>query len=262
MDNGLRSSKGFKGSKGLRGLMMFVVLLMGFCSSSAQKKPLPKTGTLKISFVNRINDRPVVLLDSNYTNPFGEPYAISKLRYYISNISLKQKTAVQKEKNSYHLLDESKPASLTFDLTMKAGDYSSVDFLIGVDSTRNCSGAQTGALDPMNDMFWTWNSGYVMFKLEGVSPLSSQYNRRIEYHIGGFTGENNVLKKINLPADIKVVAGKTTELVIAADINQFWQGETALHITDKAVCTTPGPLAKQLAGNYSRMFAVLKIMNP
>ena len=53
---------------------------------------------------------------------------------------------------------------------MPAGNYNSLSFLLGVDSMHNVSGAQTGALDPANDMFWTWNSGYVMAKMEGASP--------------------------------------------------------------------------------------------
>ncbi|WP_316930094.1 MbnP family protein, partial [Hymenobacter sp. IS2118] len=36
------------------------------------------------------------------------------------------------------------------------GDYQSVSFTVGVDSARNVAGAQTGALDPNNGMFWTW----------------------------------------------------------------------------------------------------------
>jgi hypothetical protein len=49
-------------------------------------------------------------------------------------------------------------------------DITGIRFLLGVDSARNVSGIQTGALDPARGMFWTWNSGYVMAKIEGSSP--------------------------------------------------------------------------------------------
>lgn len=75
--------------------------------------------------------------------------------------------------------------------------YDSITFLIGVDSLHNVSGAQTGALDPVNDMFWTWNSGYVMAKLEGNSSSSPQMNQKFEYHIGGYSGKHNVVKKLS-----------------------------------------------------------------
>ena len=40
---------------------------------------------------------------------------------------------------------------------------------LGVDSLRNVTGVQTGALDPAMDMYWTWNTGYVMAKLEAAA---------------------------------------------------------------------------------------------
>jgi hypothetical protein len=69
---------------------------------------------------------------------------------------------------------------------------------LGVDSIRNVSGIQTGALDPLKGMFWTWNSGYVMAKLEGSSESSNSAGNRFTYHIGGFRPGMNVLKTIDL----------------------------------------------------------------
>jgi len=47
-------------------------------------------------------------------------------------------------------------------------------------------------------MFWTWNSGYIMAKLEGTSPVSSQPNNKFEYHIGGFREPVNVVSKVRV----------------------------------------------------------------
>jgi len=44
-------------------------------------------------------------------------------------------------------------------------------------------------------MFWTWNSGYIFFKLEGNSPVSTQPNGKIEYHIGGFQSPTSAIRK-------------------------------------------------------------------
>lgn len=230
-------------------------------SASAQKRSnLPNTGILKISFVNTVNGLPLVLADSSYTNTFGETYIVNKLRYYITNVHVGSKTISQKEKGNYQLVDAARPESMSFSLNLKPGSYASLNFLLGVDSLHNCSGAQTGALDPMNDMFWTWNNGYVMFKFEASSPQSNQFNNRVEYHIGGYAGPNNVIKKIALAAAFKITPGKTTEVIIQADINKLWQGESKLSIATTAVCTTPGPLAKKIADNYSSMFSIKQIL--
>ena len=129
----------------------------------------------------------------------------------------------------------------------------------------NTSGAQTGALDPMNDMFWTWNSGYVMQKLEGTSPQSSVVNNKMEYHIGGFSGAYSVLNYLMLtfPKDkiLQIRKGKTSTVIINVDVDKFWDAGTLIKISDIPVCTSPGVLAKQIAGNFSRLFKVVDVIN-
>lgn len=237
--------------------------LMGGC----QKTVHPKTGTVKITFRNMINNSPMMLGSTVYTNPFGESYTITKFKYYISNVrlGLSGAPATAIEKDSYHLLDQNLPASLSFSFEADENSFITLSFLIGVDSIRNVSGAQTGALDPLKDMFWTWNSGYIMAKMEGTSPQSNQVGNKIEYHIGGFSGVNSVLRVIAMPLPggkfIEIKEGKTSEIILEADFNKWWQSFNDIKITDLTVCTTPGVLAKKLADNYSNMFRIIDVVN-
>lgn len=142
-------------------------------SSHQEKTDVGNTSsTIKIIFKNKVKGSSIILNDSLYTNPFNEKYSITRLRYYVSNVCLNGSVNNFKEKNSYHLIDESKKESQSFTITLPAGNYTSLNFLLGVDSLHNVSGAQTDDLDPTKDMFWTWNSGYVMAKMEGNSPSS------------------------------------------------------------------------------------------
>ena len=212
-----------------------------------------------------VNSSPMVLDASTYTNPFGETYKITKFKYYISNVHFSGAGTTATEKGSYHLVDESMPGSLTFSFETEENTFSNLHFVIGVDSIRNVSGAQTGALDPLNDMFWTWNSGYVMAKMEGTSPLSNQAGNIIEYHIGGFSGVNGVLKEITLalPSDKPVIIkqGQVSEITVEADFNKWWQTPNDVKIAVMPVCTMPGALAKKVADNYSKMFTVTNVVN-
>ncbi len=222
-----------------------------------------KTGILKITLRNTVNGVSLVLNDSLYTNVFGESYSVSKFKYYISNPGVKNSMLQQKEKSGYHLVDATIPVSQNFSFAVKAGEYNNLFFLLGVDSAHNCSGAQTGALDPMNDMFWTWNSGYVMTKLEGRSTASSSINQRMEYHIGGYKGKDNVLQQVSLAAAVPIVisAGKTTEVIIETDISKWWQAGNPVSIKETPICTTPGQLAKKISINCSRMFMIRSVRN-
>jgi hypothetical protein len=234
------------------------------------QKPLvniaEKTGILKITFVNTVKSNPVGLGSTVHNNPFGEQYIITKLKYYISNISIYfTGISYENEKDSYHLIDESNSSSLSFSFAAKVNKYNTLQFLLGVDSIRNVSGAQSGALDPLNDMFWTWNSGYVMAKMEATSPQSAQVNNKVEYHIGGFSGTNSVLKNAGFimlgSTIIDIREGKTTEIILEADIDKWWQNPNDIKIAVTPVCNTPGPLAKSIADNYSHMFTVKSVIN-
>ena len=213
---------------------------------------------LNIHFTNIIDGRPIVLHDSNYVNPFGESYSISKLRYYISNIELHSATGASYIRSSY-LVDEAKEASHVIRLRIKKSNYQTISFLFGVDSVHNVSGAQSGALDPMNDMFWTWNTGYVMAKFEGTSTASLLHNQVFEYHIGGFRGPNHVLHKVTLvlPENGKLKqVSSSKDIYIKADVNKWWYGSTDIKIASNPSVTTPGVLAKEISNNYSRMFSI------
>ncbi|MGF2413275.1 MbnP family protein [Ferruginibacter sp.] len=249
-------------------LLLFIIILVCTQYSTAQRTSTlrTKTGTIKITFVHTINEAPLVLDSMEYVNPFDEPYRISKLKYYISNIAVKHLKKSFAEPESYHLIDEADAASLSFNFDAPANNYSSISFTIGVDSIKNISGAQSGALDPANGMFWTWNSGYIFFKLEGSSTSSTLINNKIEYHIGGFAAPNNALKRVTLQMPdntlLLVQAGKTCEIIIAADINKLWQADNNLKIAETPATMTPGAVAIKIANNYSRMFTIKELLTP
>jgi hypothetical protein len=226
--------------------------------------PAPIQGTVKFTFKNTVKGVPLVLNTDNYTNTLGESYKVTKFKYYISNIALTNIDKRFAEEESYHLIDQAITASQSFSFNANAEVYSHITFTIGVDSLRNVSGAQTGALDPLNDMFWTWSTGYIMAKLEGSSPASTQVNNRMEYHIGGFSGANNVVKKITItiPATtqlLNVKYNKTSEVFIEVDVDK-WVGNN-VSLATEPVCTTPGVLAKKMADNYQSMFSITQVIN-
>ena len=217
-----------------------------------------KNGKLKITFVNTANGKIISLRDSVYTNSFGEKYSVSKLKYYIGNFLVPGSEQLQ-ENDPYHLMNAA-DSNNSFEVLLKPGNYKTVKFLLGVDSASNCSGAQTGALDPANDMFWTWNSGYVMFKLEGTSSSSTADLQRIEHHIGGYKGSNNVTAKISLDCTgsqlLQIKENSSTELIIETNLDHYWKNYAETKISEMPVCTLPGTLAKKIASNFTGLFSI------
>ena len=252
-------------SKFLKRYWLFVSFFLLIVTSSFKQNlgKQSKTALITIVFINTVKHHRIILNDSLYTNPFGEKYSISKLRYYVTDIELQQNNTFFKEKDSYHLIDESDSSSRVIKLKVPAGDYQGLKFLLGVDSLHNVSGAQSGDLDPAKDMFWTWNSGYVMAKMEGNSAASTLVNHKFEFHIGGFSGPFNVLKKIDLKLPdnaLKPNAGNSYTIVIDADVNTWWQGTNDIKIAEHAAITSPGINAKNISDNYAKMFHIEKII--
>jgi hypothetical protein len=206
-----------------------------------------------IRFENIANGKKIIFNDSIYENAFGEKYTVSKLKYYVSNISFMM-NKIDDNHHEVFLIDQTKLNSLKFQV-QGAGKILGISFLLGVDSALHCSGAQSGALDPLNDMFWTWNNGYVNFKLEGKSASSAADNNRIEQHIGGYKGEYKTMRKIFLSMDGKYFL-KNNIITIQMNLDEYWRG---IKIAEIPVIATAGALAKKAADNFTKMFKLKSV---
>ncbi len=242
---------------------LIALLLITACHNVNGQPKKKQPAAITIHFTNSVGQQPLVLHDSTYTNVFGESYILHKFKYYVSAVTFYSSGKAVTEKNVYRLINQSIDSSLSFTVKLPEQQYDSIGFLLGVDSIKNISGAQSGALDPLNDMFWTWRTGYIMEKLEGTSPQSTAVNNKLEYHLGGFEGVNNVLNFITLrfPGDKKLVVkqGGKNMVHINADISRFWNSVTDIKIAETPVCSSPDALAKRMAANFCRIFSVVEI---
>lgn len=251
----------------LRNFLLYVpvsflclLLLTGETACTKSSAPPPNTASLQLSFSNLVNGQPMVLRTANYVNAAGESFNITMFRYYVSNFSL---TTTGGEEITltpeYFLVNEDKDSTKVINLqNLPSGTYRSITFLIGVDSARNNSGAQTGALDPVNGMFWTWNSGYVMAKLEGTSPVSTMPANLVEFHIGGFKGANNSLRRVQLtfPAAVQLGQNGHADFKISADAYTWFDQPNRISFQQLPSCTSAGAQAAAIADNYKNMFTI------
>ena len=229
-----------------KALLLGILLLLTFFASPAQQ--------IVIKFHHTANGKPLVLQDSSYTNPFGELYQLTRLKYYISHIGL-----AKKPESRVELIEAGATDSII--MNPKAGNYSKLYFTLGVDSALNNSGAQAGALDPLNGMFWTWNSGYIFFKMEGYSTASAADLNRIEHHVGGYLYPNNVAKNmvLDLPQPMHVKPADKKTIHVEMNLDHYWKGINDIKIAEQALLMTPGGLALKAAENFTAMFSIKSI---
>ncbi len=232
---------------------------------------MESNGELQNSYTAQLTFEPVVgtqpfVLNTSYTNAFNESYRVQKLLFYISNIQLSQSATGAKEAQaeSYHLVDMANESSKAINVPVTSNTYNTLTFTIGVDSVRNVSGAQTGALDPLNGMFWTWNSGYIMAKLEGTSPASTAANNGITHHIGGYKVANSAIRTLTIPLPngaLNTRAGGTTVLHLKVDVHKWFSGVHNLPIATVNNLMSTGTTAMQLADNYASMISLTSVEN-
>jgi hypothetical protein len=226
-------------------------------------KPSP-AGKLIIHFENYVGDKKLALDTAAYTNALGQAFTVTNFKYYISNIRIEGTDGNIYKGDSYYLIRQDDEGTWTAAIDDVPQDsYSKVTFMIGVDSLHNCSGAQSGALDPINGMFWTWHTGYVFMKLEGKSPASKSPGHIFEYHIGGYKNPTNFIRTASLLFDkepLKVNTGKITRLYIKTDAAKILQGKNKISFSELS-SVTDFHHAGEIADNYSAMFSFIRMSN-
>ena len=238
--------------------ILFLLLALFVFNCSAQPVKHLAKPQLMIAFRNVVDSQEMQLGDT-YKNPFNEDFTIRTFKYYISHIMLTYadgKTNVFRES---HLINEADSASKFIFINASRNRLKSISFIIGVDSIYNVSGTQTGDLDPAKAMFWTWNSGYIMAKLEATSPVSTAPNNNATFHIGGFKAGQKTMRTITMNAPDSATKKAVSEIIITANANKWFNAVHPLKIADNPVCTTPGKLSVMFADNYAEMFTLTSV---
>ncbi len=216
---------------------------------------------VNLKFQNKVGDFPLILDSVKYVNELNQDFTISKFKYYISNISFENTNGTQTAPSTSFLIDQEDSLSHSINsISIPSGIYSSIEFILGVDSLHNVSGSQTGDLDVVNAMFWTWNSGYIFMKLEGNSSFSNSPGHFFEYHIGGFKQPFNAIRKIKLTLDqpIEVSKHKLTDILINVNVLEILQNPNSIDFTKTSSILEPHQINK-ISDNYVDIFSIKNI---
>ncbi len=139
----------------------------------------------------------------------------TSFKFYISHLELINGTkAVWKDKVTYHLIDAFDEKTLVLQFPSNIS-FTKIKFQLGIDSLTNVSGAMGGDLDPTKGMYWTWQSGYINFKLEGKSNLCKTRHNEFQFHLGGYQQPFNCLQTVF------VQVKSTTNIKLNMDISKL-----------------------------------------
>lgn len=236
----------------------FLVLFIGAIISPSLLHSQSKNKEIEIRFQHVYNNTAVQFDTVVYANALQQSFTISKFKYYISNIRLVAENEQKNRIENVHLIDEEEEQSKRILIEVKKNTtYKGIEFTVGVDSANNCSGAQSGVLDPINGMFWTWNNGYIFLKLEGKSPSSSATGKVLEYHIGGYKSPSNNNRIVYLPFKEILNAAQlpTAPILVSVEIAEFFKNPMNIDF-EKMPTVTDLINATAISDNYKDMFSV------
>lgn len=245
-----------------------------FTSCDKNNDEITGTGSVTLHFDNRAGADEFVF-GQNYTLPNGQQFNYSMFNYYVSNFVLVKAdgtTYTVPQDSCYFLVKESDLATQEVTLNnIPAGDYTSVRFMIGVDSLKSVSdiSERTGDLDPAGagaNAYWGWNTGYIFVKIEGTSPQapydSLTNSNFVLYAVGGYGGFSsptpNNIKTVSLtaPQAIEVRQTSAPEVHIYTDALQVFYSPTTVDFTSDPTIVHWGPFHSTLANNYVDMFSI------
>ena len=181
-----------------------------------------------------LGDAPVVLGEWQKSDSLVS-IRIDKLRWYVSL------PPAGKTGSKVWLMDLSDSSSL--DQQMSRPINNKISLLFGIDSAIQIGGVGTGALDPQRGMYWTWQTGYVQWKMEGAIRVDG-VESPLELHLGGFDGATKAQAMLS-----DYLVKPTTNSVIAQwDLSPF-----IAQILDqkKYGVMSPSPIAR----DYCRIIA-------
>ncbi len=200
-------------------ICMAALLLMYSCNDN----PPPPSAEDK-GFVLALTFRPTFGgNDLSWVNPYitnaGDTVTFDKIKLLLSNITLEKSNGeLVVLKDQYGFLDLKEGRDSVQFSGVPAGDYKSIRFQVGLDSSINHGDPiqwKSGEhpLSPaLNDMHWSWNTGYIFSVIEGYFQnkgikagfsfhIATDQNARIFSFVYDYSIKKNARFVMDLRAD-------------------------------------------------------------
>ena len=210
-----------------------------------------KSDAIVINFHLEFDKIPLEL-NKKYVSASKDTLIVEAFRCYISNIQiLYEDKSFFIQKDSYHLLHSDNFESFRIPITKKSDALiSKITFNIGIDSITNTSGAMSGDLDPINGMYWAWQSGYINMKIEGKSSSCKTRNNEFQFHIGGYLNPYNAMRNVEIAIQKYQISSNGID--VAIDLGKLFS-EIQLKETNSIMI--PGEKAMTIADLSTKLFS-------
>ena len=210
--------------------ILLLFLLGGFLLySSCNKEEEKGDSTLTIDVNFTYGDEPFVINQVYEYYPLNYALKIEKLMLYISEVRLLDSDGVSHAFSDILFVDASDGVS-SFSATIPEGNYSMLDFSIGVPQAMN--GTQNPDFDaalydpnhPLslsNGMYWTWNTGYRFVLIDGRCNTDPMIDQDFETLLSIHTGKDYCFRNKSLDLNYTAVKDGSGKITLTFDVHGF-----------------------------------------
>jgi len=166
-------------------------LIFNSCNDRDKEEttPEPDIGNIKFKFTHHVDKQPLQIDTMMYVNAAGNPYEVSEVMYFISDVTLHKSdgttTMIEEWKDIYYI-DTDIESTHTWDVydDIPAGSYDSISFVFGITEEKNQSFM---FVDPPEvQMMWPdiLGGGYHYMMLNGIWLDNNDKENIFNFHLG------------------------------------------------------------------------------
>lgn len=240
-------------------LIFFILSTVALSGCKEEEEPIPQNIELTFNFNHFVGTTPVEFNEIKYVNAYGNPYSVSTLKYFISDIKLTNADGTGATVLNYeHYVDATDAQTLSFSTgaIFLPDTYSSISFIFGLNEEKNISGRFPNP--PQSNMEWPepMGGGYHYMKLEGKVDSAGIINN-YQAHSGATMGTPYYFEVI-LPNSSFNSAEKRT-INIGMDINQWWANPNTIDLNTMTSVMGNKVVQQQLKDNGSDVFFLISV---
>ncbi len=246
-------------------MLSLLFLLFAQCNKCKETvdPPEPETPTQYVFKWNVVFGNNDLVQGQTYNHIDGYRLLLEDFRGYIAQVTLYD------ENDSAHVIQDIALLNWFTDpqLTITADPISvkKIGFSLGIPSSINTNTDPTTypnssplSVGGAAGMFWTWNTGYIFYQLNGKTDLTGSTTAPLTDPIAYHCGDDTLFRELifDIP-DVTVINGQTQTWNFSLDAQKcFWNDEDTLHLDTDYLTHTSGnlPLAIRAMNLYASSF--------
>lgn len=220
------------------------------------------SGTLQLKLEETVGQEDFAFDQMIYPSAAGHTYSAITLKYYLSRIQIKNKDGALLDLADVIYRDARDDETKLFSFgEIPNGEYTSLEFVFGLDSVMNVDGGLENTIENIN-MEWPipGDQGYHYMKFEGKYDV---YNggeiHNFNTHLGATKGNQNYFH-VSLALPPLMMNGSSWQIELGVDLNEWYQNPEVYDFEEYGQAIMMNQDAQEhLRGNGMSVFSVMSV---